>query len=108
MLVAVATTVVAMGLCLTGSLTALAETIVLLLLIVSISTNIPVVVSRRDVVKYRHFRAPTGFLSSLFWAAWRFSRSRAGLRAAALLAVGMVRYGVSRRAGRKNSFSSGV
>jgi amino acid transporter len=55
----VATTLVAMLLTLTGDLSTLAETVVLLLLFVFISTNIAVLVLRRDAVEHKHFRVPT-------------------------------------------------
>ncbi|WP_030167301.1 MULTISPECIES: APC family permease [Actinomycetes] len=55
----VATTLVAMLLTLTGDLSTLAETVVLLLLFVFISTNIAVLVLRRDPVEHKHFRVPT-------------------------------------------------
>lgn len=55
----VATTLVAMLLTLTGDLSTLAETVVLLLLFVFISTNIAVLVLRRDSVDHKHFRVPT-------------------------------------------------
>ncbi|ORM33828.1 APC family permease [Williamsia sp. 1135] len=54
-----ATTVVAMLLTITGDLSTLAETVVLLLLFVFISTNIAVLVLRRDRVQHKHFRVPT-------------------------------------------------
>ena len=46
----VATTAVAVILCATGSVAALAETVVLLLLFVFVSTNVAVLVLRRDEV----------------------------------------------------------
>ncbi|MGY3555204.1 APC family permease [Williamsia sp. R60] len=55
----VATTLVAMLLTLNGDLSTLAETVVLLLLFVFISTNIAVLVLRRDPAKHKHFRVPT-------------------------------------------------
>lgn len=55
----VATTVVAMLLTLVGDLSTLAETVVLLLLIVFISTNVAVLVLRRDAVEHPHFRVWT-------------------------------------------------
>lgn len=55
----VVTTLVAMLLTLTGDLSTLAETVVLLLLFVFISTNIAVLVLRRDRVVHKHFRVPT-------------------------------------------------
>ena len=54
-----ATTVVAMLLTLVGDLSTLAETVVLLLLFVFISTNIAVLVLRRDPVEHKHFRVWT-------------------------------------------------
>lgn len=104
----VATTVVAMALCLTGSLSALAETVVLLLLVVFISTNIAVLVLRRDSVKHSHFRAPTMFpiLALLTCVALLTQQSAATwLRAAALLAVGIVLYALSRRTTKKDTTS---
>ncbi len=55
----IATTVVAMGLTLVGDLATLAETVVLLLLFVFISTNVAVLVLRRDAVEHEHFRVWT-------------------------------------------------
>ncbi|WP_150308562.1 APC family permease [Planctomonas psychrotolerans] len=54
-----ATTAVAMILTATGGLASLAETVVLLLLFVFISTNIAVLVLRRDRVEHKHFRVWT-------------------------------------------------
>lgn len=51
----VATTLVAMALTLVGDVSTLAETVVLLLLFVFISTNIAVLVLRRDKVEHKHF-----------------------------------------------------
>ncbi|MFE5876434.1 APC family permease [Rhodococcus sp. NPDC056506] len=104
----VATTAVAMALCLTGSLSALAETVVLLLLVVFISTNIAVLVLRRDSVKHSHFRAPTIFpiLALLTCVALLTQQSAATwLRAAALLAVGIVLYALSRRTTKNDTTS---
>ncbi|MCR2815070.1 APC family permease [Microbacterium jiangjiandongii] len=52
----VATTAVAMVLALIGDLATLAETVVLLLLFVFLSTNIAVLVLRRETVDHDHFR----------------------------------------------------
>ncbi|MFQ1000536.1 APC family permease [Modestobacter sp. SSW1-42] len=52
------TTVVAMALTLIGDLGALANIVVLLLLLVFLSTNTAVLVLRRDPVDHRHFTAP--------------------------------------------------
>jgi len=54
----VVTTVVAMALTLIGDLGDLANIVVLLLLLVFLSTNVAVLVLRRDVVEADHFRAP--------------------------------------------------
>ena len=48
-----------MVLTVTGSIATLAETVVLLLLIVFLSTNIAVLVLRRERVQHHHFRAWT-------------------------------------------------
>ena len=55
----VATTVLAMALTLVGDLALLASTVVLLLLFVFLSTNIAVLVLRRESVEHRHFRVWT-------------------------------------------------
>ena len=55
----VSTTVVAMLLTLVGDLSTLAETVVLLLLFVFISTNVAVLVLRKDTVEHKHFRVWT-------------------------------------------------
>ncbi|HEU4459764.1 MAG TPA: APC family permease [Methylibium sp.] len=94
----VATTLVAMLLTLTGTLTALAETVVLLLLFVFISTNLAVLVLRRDGVTRPHFRAPTVLpVLALASCALLLTQQSAGawLRAGALLAAGAVLYALS-------------
>jgi amino acid transporter len=53
-----ATTAVSMALALTGDLETLANTVVLLLLVVFISTNAAVLVLRKDRVGHDHFRVP--------------------------------------------------
>jgi amino acid transporter len=53
-----ATTAVSMALALTGDLETLANTVVLLLLVVFISTNTAVLVLRRDRVDHDHFHVP--------------------------------------------------
>ncbi|MHC9292374.1 APC family permease [Mycobacterium sp. LTG2003] len=100
----VATTAVAMVLTLIGDLSTLAETVVLLLLIVFISTNVAVLVLRRDTVGHNHFRVWTGvpalgvascllLLSQQTAKVWLF--------AAILLAIGAVLYFVARAAQRQ-------
>ncbi|MFC7876562.1 APC family permease [Isoptericola sp. NPDC057391] len=54
-----ATTAVAIVLAATGELVDLASTVVLLLLFVFLSSNVAVLVLRRDHVEHEHFRAPT-------------------------------------------------
>ncbi|QXH77907.1 APC family permease [Pseudomonas salmasensis] len=55
----IASTLMAISLTLSGTLEALAETVVLLLLFVFLSTNLAVLVLRRDLVAEHHFRVPT-------------------------------------------------
>lgn len=55
----VVTTVLAVVLTVAGTLETLASTVVLLLLVVFTSTNLAVLVLRRDEVPQEHFRAPT-------------------------------------------------
>ncbi|MCW4386350.1 APC family permease [Salinibacterium sp. SYSU T00001] len=51
----IVTTIVAMALTFTGDLSTLANTVVLLLLFVFLSTNVAVLVLRRDKVEHKHF-----------------------------------------------------
>jgi len=89
-----------MLLTLVGDLATLAETVVLLLLFVFLSTNIAVLVLRRDTVEHEHFRVWSavpilGALSCVLlmtqqsWQVWVFG--------AILLVVGLVLYAISRR-----------
>ena len=105
----VVTTVVAMALVFTGELQVLAETVVLLLLIVFISTNVAVLVLRKDRVEQDHFRVVSvvpvlGVVSCLVL----LTQQSAGtwLRAGILLAVGAVLYLVTRRASRRRPSTS--
>lgn len=95
----VVTTVVAMVLSLIGDLATLAETVVLLLLFVFISTNVAVLVLRKDEVDHHHFRVWTfvpvlgilsciGLLTQQSLQVWMFG--------ALLLAVGAILYFVAR------------
>lgn len=91
----VATTLVAMALTVTGTLATLAETVVLLLLFVFISTNVAVLVLRRDRVAHAHFRTPTLLpLLALASCALLLAQQSSGtwLRAGALLGGGLVLY----------------
>ena len=99
-----ATTLVAMLLTATGDVAALANTVVLLLLLVFISTNAAVLVLRRDQVEAEHFRAPAvlpvlGIASCVLLLTQQTAET--WLRAAALLAVGLVLYLVSQAATRR-------
>jgi amino acid transporter len=91
----VATTAVAMLLTLVSDLSTLAETVVLLLLIVFISTNIAVLVLRRDTVEHSHFRVWTavpvlGVASCVLLLTQQ--TAEVWLFAAILLGVGVVLY----------------
>ncbi|MGC5165600.1 APC family permease [Luteimicrobium sp. DT211] len=103
----VVTTGVAMALTATGSIATLAETVVLLLLVVFLSTNIAVLVLRRDHVEHDHFRAWTA-LPVLAAASCVVLMSRQSaqvwLRGGIIVAVGVVLYGVTVvvRRGRKD------
>ncbi|WP_157546242.1 APC family permease [Mycobacterium sp. IS-1742] len=95
----VATTVVAMLLTLIGELSTLAETVVLLLLIVFISTNVAVLVLRRDHVEHDHFRVWTavpvlGVASCVLLMTQQ--TAKVWLFAAIMLAVGAVLYALAR------------
>lgn len=105
----VATTVVAMVLTLVGDLSTLAETVVLLLLFVFISTNVAVLVLRRDAVEHDHFRVWTfvpvlGVLSCVLLLTQQ--TATVWLFGAILLAVGAVLYLVARAASRRSATRS--
>lgn len=99
------TTVVAMLLTFICDLSILAETVVLLLLFVFISTNVAMLVLRRDAVEHAHFRVWTvvpvlGVASCVLLLTQQ--SAEVWLFAAILLAAGAVLYalarGVTRRA----------
>jgi APA family basic amino acid/polyamine antiporter len=95
----VVTTVVAMILTTVGDLSTLAETVVLLLLFVFISTNIAVLVLRRDTVEHKHFRVWTavpvlGVASCILLLTQQ--SPQVWLFGAILLAVGGVLYAIAR------------
>ena len=98
------TTAVAMLLTLIGDLSTLAETVVLLLLFVFISTNIAVLVLRRDTVDHPHYRVWTivpvlGVASCLLLLTQQ--SAKVWLFAAILLAVDAVLFLTTRAAGRR-------
>ncbi|GAA1403749.1 MULTISPECIES: APC family permease [Oerskovia] len=100
----IATTAVAMGLVFTGDLGALAETVVLLLLVVFISTNVAVLVLRKDTVEEGHFRVATivpvlGTASCVLLLTQQAGQT--WLRAGALVLVGVVLYLVTLLARRR-------
>jgi len=94
----IATTLAAMLLAVTGSLAVLAETVVLLLLFVFISTNLAVLVLRRDIVRHQHFRTPSvlpiiAIASCLVLMTQQSAEN--WLRAGLLLGAGLVLYFLS-------------
>ncbi|MBO0679930.1 APC family permease [Mycolicibacterium sp. S2-37] len=100
----VATTAVAMLLTLTGDLGMLAETVVLLLLFVFISTNVAVLVLRRDTVEHDHFQVWSfvpvlGVVSCVVLMTQQ--SAQVWLFGAILLAVGAVLYLLARLATRR-------
>ncbi|MDT0274336.1 APC family permease [Blastococcus goldschmidtiae] len=91
----VVTTLVAIALTLTGDLGDLANTVVLLLLVVFLSTNIAVLVLRNDRIEADHFRVwavvPVLAIGSCLLLLWQ-QEAGIWLRAGILLAVGAVLY----------------
>jgi amino acid transporter len=89
------TTAVAMGLTLVGDLTTLANTVVLLLLFVFLSTNTAVLVLRRDRTDVPHFRAPAVLpvlaIASCLLLLWQ-QEARTWAFAGVLVAVGVLLY----------------
>ncbi|KQS69096.1 APC family permease [Modestobacter sp. Leaf380] len=106
----VVTTVVAIGLTLTGDLATLATTVVLLLLLVFLSTNVSVLVLRRDHVEADHFRAPVVLpvlaIASCVLLLWQ-QEAGTWLRAGLMLLVGVGLYLLAslaqRRAGERET-----
>ncbi|GAA5226363.1 APC family permease [Paeniglutamicibacter antarcticus] len=100
----VITTVAAMALTLTGDLQSLAETVVLLLLFVFISTNTAVLVLRKDIVEHEHFRVPTviPYLALASCVLLLFQQGAdIWLRAAILLLIGLVFFFLAKWIGSK-------
>ncbi|MGG7508584.1 APC family permease [Plantibacter sp. YIM 135249] len=93
------TTGVAMLLTLTGTVATLAETVVLLLLIVFLSTNVAVLVLRRDRVDHKHFRAWSALpvLGALSCIVLLTQQSgEVWLRSGIIVAVGCALYGATK------------
>lgn len=94
-----ATTAVAMAPTMTGGLASLAETVVLLLLLVFLSTNLSVIVLRKDSVDHPHFRTPLVLPYLAIASCILLLTQQSGwvsLRAGILLAIGGVLYLVRR------------
>jgi APA family basic amino acid/polyamine antiporter len=101
-----ATTGVAMILTAVGDLSTLAETVVLLLLFVFISTNVAVLVLRRDKVEHKHFRVWSvvpvlGVLSCILLLTQQ--SAEVWLFGAILLAVGVALFVLARFAQKRES-----
>ena len=98
----IVTTTVAMALAATGELIDLASTVVLLLLFVFLSTNMAVLVLRKDSVEHAHFRAPRVFpvlaIGSCLVLLTQQQAQHWAL-AGALLVVGLILHLLTRRAG---------
>jgi APA family basic amino acid/polyamine antiporter len=97
----IASSLVAIALTLTGTLAALAQTVVLLRLFVFLSTNLAVL--RRDTLDVGHFRVPTwvpvlAIVSCLLLLSQQSLDT--WLRGGALLLLGMLLYGCNRLAAR--------
>jgi len=99
----VVTTVLSMALAVVGSLQTLAETVVLFLLIVFLSTNVAVLVLRRDAVEHHHFRIPAVVPVLAVVSCLVLLTQQSGtvwLLGGGLLALGVVIHLVTRRASR--------
>ncbi len=97
----VVTTLVAMALTAVGDFGELAGAVVLLLLVVFVSTNLAVLVLRRDRVAHDHFRAPTAApvlaLVSCLVLLTQVQTGTTWLIGAGLLALGVLLHLVTRR-----------
>ncbi|MBF0688412.1 MAG: APC family permease [Cellulomonas sp.] len=107
----VVTTLVAIVLAVTGELADLASTVVLLLLFVFLSTNVAVLVLRRDQVEHDHFRAPTwlpvlAVLSCLVLLTRQEPQHWA--LAGVLMGVGVVLHLVTRKSSRASAVARGT
>jgi APA family basic amino acid/polyamine antiporter len=105
------TTAVSMALAVTGDLETLANTVVLLLLVVFVSTNTAVLVLRRDRVDHDHFRVPAVLpVLALVSCVVLLTRLDGGVwvRGLVLVAIGLALYGITAgtRAARRRADAS--
>jgi len=106
------TTAVSMALAVTGDLETLANTVVLLLLVVFVSTNTAVLVLRRDRVDHDHFRVPAVLpVLALVSCVVLLTRLDGGVwvRGLVLVAIGLALYGITagtRAAARRRADAS--
>lgn len=92
------TTLIAVGLIITGDVADLARTTVLLLLSAFIIVNVSVLVLRRDTVEHKHFRTPVIFpIIGVLVCAGLLTQQAADVwyRAGLLLGLGALLYGVN-------------
>ncbi|MHA7294066.1 APC family permease [Arthrobacter sp. HLT1-21] len=104
----VATTAAAMILSSTGDLAALAETVVVLLLFVFLSTNIAVLVLRKDRVKHQHFRIPAMFPYLAIASSILLMTQQSAdiwLRAGVLVVIGLALYAIQHSTSHRTSTS---
>ncbi|PVE17006.1 APC family permease [Arthrobacter sp. Bz4] len=102
----IATTVAAMILSSTGDLASLAETVVVLLLFVFLSTNIAVLVLRKDRVDHQHFQIPVIFPYLAIASCVLLMTQQSAdiwLRAGILVAIGLVLYAIQHRTTRRSA-----
>jgi amino acid transporter len=105
------TTLISIGLILAGDLATLADTTVLLLLLVFAVVNVAVLVLRRDPVGHEHFRAPTALpVIGIGVIVLLLTQTDAEVFgwAAALLGIGVLLYGLNvLGSGRKDPLETG-
>ncbi len=102
----IATTVAAMILSSTGDLASLAETVVVLLLFVFLSTNIAVLVLRKDRVDHQHFQIPVIFPYLAIASCVLLMTQQSAdiwLRAGILVAIGLVLYAIQHSTTRRSA-----
>ncbi|MHA7273966.1 APC family permease [Arthrobacter sp. TMT4-20] len=102
----IATTVAAMILSSTGDLASLAETVVVLLLFVFLSTNIAVLVLRKDRVDHQHFQIPLIFPYLAIASCVLLMTQQSAdiwLRAGILVAIGLVLYAIQHSTTRRSA-----